>query len=67
MEGAVQAGGRAAKEVLAHLAAATSPSEECAAAGGGGQLRWEDVEAHHTLQSKSTTRCSFPWMGAARS
>ena len=66
MEGAVQAGGRAAKEVLAHLAAATSPSEECAAAGGGGQLRWEDVEAG-APESKSTTRCSFPWMGAARS
>jgi len=66
MEGAVQAGGRAAKEVLAHLAAATSPSEECAAAGGGGQLRWEDVEAG-APKSKSTARCSFPWMGAARS
>jgi len=65
MEGAVQAGGRAAKEVLAHLAAATSPSEEGAAAGGG-QLQWEDVEAG-APESTSTARCSFPWMGAARS
>ena len=66
MEGAVQAGGRAAKEVLAHLAAATSPSEEGGGGGGGGQLQWEDVGAG-ALESTSTARCSFPWMGAARS